>query len=240
MVYGFDTNIAQKYGVDEAIFVHNLYFWIVKNEANGRHFYDGKYWTYNSAEAFVDLFPFWTPKQVRRIIDSLAEKGAIYVGNYNAKALDRTKWYALNEEIIQYYQMGICILPNGQMELPKQAKAIPQTGTPIPDNKPNSKPNDKPPRAPRGNIEARLKVLLEASAFTPKLKSSLSDWLQYKGFKYEELGFRSLLTVVAKKVEEHGEAAVCELIVECMSNSWRGIIWDKLKKAPAKQQRSYD
>jgi hypothetical protein len=130
------------------------------------------------------------------------------------------------------------------MELPKQSKAISQTGTAIPNNKPNSKPNskpnDNPTRAPRGNIEVKLKVLLEASTFSSKLKSSLSDWLQYKGFKYEEFGFRSLLTVVEKKVEEYGEAVVCELIVECMSNNWCGIIWDKLRKAPAKQQRSYD
>ena len=59
MTYSFDCRLAEKYGVDEAIFLHNLYFWIVrKNEANGRHHHEGRTWTYNSMAAFARLFPF--------------------------------------------------------------------------------------------------------------------------------------------------------------------------------------
>ena len=60
MDYSFNAEIAQIYGVDEAVFIHNLYWWIAKNEANGRHYYDGRTWTYNTMKAFSTLFPFWS------------------------------------------------------------------------------------------------------------------------------------------------------------------------------------
>ena len=99
MDYSFNAEIAAVYGVEEAVFLHNLYWWIAKNEANGRHYYDGRNWTYNSMEAFAKLFPFWTSKQVRRIIKKLEAAGAIYIGNYNQKGFDRTQWYAISDVV---------------------------------------------------------------------------------------------------------------------------------------------
>ena len=81
MTYSFDCKLAEKYGVDEAIFLHNLYFWIVKNEANGRHHHEGRTWTYNSMAAFARLFPFWSKRQVERIIRNLVANGALLEGN---------------------------------------------------------------------------------------------------------------------------------------------------------------
>ena len=51
MTYHFDGQIAKEYGVDAAVFIAMLQFWIAKNEANDRHFHDGRYWTYNSIRA---------------------------------------------------------------------------------------------------------------------------------------------------------------------------------------------
>ena len=45
MTYTFDTILAAKYGVNEAIMLNNFIYWIAKNEANGKHFHDGRYWT---------------------------------------------------------------------------------------------------------------------------------------------------------------------------------------------------
>lgn len=93
MNHSFDIEIAEKYGVNEAIFIENMKFWIAKNQANGRHFYEGRYWTYNSAKAYEELFPYWTAKQIRRIIDWLVKYGVLLKGNFNQSAYDRTLWY---------------------------------------------------------------------------------------------------------------------------------------------------
>lgn len=104
MDYSFNIEVAQKYGVNEAIFMHNLYFWIFKNEANERHFYEGRYWTYNSAEAFSKLFPFWSADQVKRLIKKMRDSGLILIGNFNQNQFNRTSWYALSDEITSIYK----------------------------------------------------------------------------------------------------------------------------------------
>ena len=137
-VYQFRGDIAKRYGLDEAVFLHNLYWWIRKNDANGRHYYDGKNWTYNSLDAFEQLFPFWTKNQIRRIITKLKDCGAIYVGNYNTKSFDRTQWFALSEEVLRCYA-------NSHIEVCKPTQGSVQTHTPIPDNNTDNTPLYIPP-----------------------------------------------------------------------------------------------
>ena len=64
MEFHFNAELAQKYGVDGAIFLHCMAFWVAKNRAYGRHFHEGRYWTYNTLEALAKMFPFWTRRQV--------------------------------------------------------------------------------------------------------------------------------------------------------------------------------
>ena len=99
MNHSFDVAMAERYGVNEAIFIENLRFWILKNKANKRHFYDGRYWTYNSAKAFAELFPYWSRQQVERIIHKLKSAGVLLIGHYSQNAYDRTNFYALSDEM---------------------------------------------------------------------------------------------------------------------------------------------
>jgi len=126
MAYSFDLEHAKKYGVDEAIFLNNAIFWISKNKADGVNLHDGRTWTFNSAEKYTEVFPFWTAKQIRRISESLIKQGVLIKGNYNKMGGDRTSWFALSDE---------SILPNGQMQIAKQSRRFDQTVTPIPDIK---------------------------------------------------------------------------------------------------------
>lgn len=132
MDYSFDIKIAEKYGVDRAIMLQNLVYWIKHNAANGKNYHDGKFWTYNSIKAFEKIFPFWTHKIIRRIIESLLKDGLIIVGNFNESTYNRTSWYTLSEELIEAFELnnflGECICPNGQMEVPKQANGSAQMG----------------------------------------------------------------------------------------------------------------
>ena len=98
MNYSFDIEIAKQIGVNEAIMYQNILFWICKNKAEGRHFYDGRYWTFNSVRAFQELFPFWSLKQTRTVLDSLVKQGILMKGNYNKTVYDRTCWYAFVNE----------------------------------------------------------------------------------------------------------------------------------------------
>jgi hypothetical protein len=101
MQYNFNSNIAKEYGVDEAVFIQNIFYWINHNEANGRHFYQERYWTYNTKNAFAKLFPFWTYAQVRNIIKKLMEKNVLLVGNFNENSWDKTSWFSLSDEVVE-------------------------------------------------------------------------------------------------------------------------------------------
>lgn len=112
MTYQFDTEFAQRYGLQEAIFCQSLLYWIIKNAANERHWHTAEvtlpggdtvtvegYWMYNSAKAFTRLFPFWTARQIETIVKKCREKGLIYTANFAEKPTDRTTWYALTENV---------------------------------------------------------------------------------------------------------------------------------------------
>ncbi len=73
------------------------------------------------------------------------------------------------------------------------------------------------------------------AALSPALRGAVEDWLQYKAEKrepYKPQGLKSLISEVKNNADRYGDAAVIELIRQCMSNNWRGIIFDRLKKEP--------
>ncbi len=142
MIHNFDTNIAEKYGINAAIILQNIYYWIEKNRANDKHFHDGYYWTYNSMKAFEELFPYMSKKQIRGALEKLEEDGIIVCGNYNNSTYDRTKWYAITEVGYELFQEGKCIVPKGQMESSERANGFTTEGKPIPNNKPDNKTNN--------------------------------------------------------------------------------------------------
>ena len=97
MVHSFDVEIAVEHGINAAILYANIAFWVAKNEANERHYHDGRYWTYSSLDAFAKLFPYLTVRQIRTALAKLIDAGLIVTGNYNEQPIDRTLWYALGK-----------------------------------------------------------------------------------------------------------------------------------------------
>jgi hypothetical protein len=57
--YSFNVEDASNYGVDCAVMIKNIDFWISKIKLT-ETFYNGKFWTYNSNKHFFDIISFWT------------------------------------------------------------------------------------------------------------------------------------------------------------------------------------
>jgi len=98
MEFHFTKDDSIKYGIDMAIMLYNLKFWVRKNKANGRNFFEGHYWTYNSYSSFEKLFPFWNIQKIGRILREMEEKGIIRSANLNKNKSDRSKWYCIVDE----------------------------------------------------------------------------------------------------------------------------------------------
>ncbi len=143
--HSFDPEVAAKVGLNAAVIYQNIVWWAEKNAANGKHFHDGLWWTYNSVSAFGELFPYLTGKQIRTALAKLEEDGLLVSGCFNKSAYDRTKWYA-----------PTCL--SAESDLPIKANEDAQKGEPIPDSKPVHKPDDITPYNPPKPI--RLNVYL--------------------------------------------------------------------------------
>lgn len=149
MIHIFDTDVAEKYGVNAAIILQNIGYWIKLNEANKVNYFDGNYWTFNSRRAYRELFPYMSKRQIETAFEKLINDGVIITGNYNKLTYDRTLWYALT-------QKGKCILHFGEMDYLETRNGLPQNVQPIPNINTNINPNnkqqikdnnaDKPPR----------------------------------------------------------------------------------------------
>ncbi len=128
MTYHFDGDVAEKFGTDCATFISHMQYWIAKNAANERHFYEGRYWTYNSLSALERLFPFWTRRQIERIIRDLKKAGVLLTGHYSKNSYDRTTFYSIDESRLPIHQTVKSISPNGEMDLPDNGNDISPNG----------------------------------------------------------------------------------------------------------------
>lgn len=103
----FDANVAQTYGVDEAIFIERLAHRIevargykacpstaerVECVITGE-----QAWVPVTVEEFCEELPWWTYKQIRRIINSCIKQNLIETSHYGIHPFDRRLWYTIKE-----------------------------------------------------------------------------------------------------------------------------------------------
>ncbi len=126
MKHTFDVDVAVEYGVSAALLLENVGFWVEHNRANRTNFYEGKYWSYNSRKALLELFPYFGEKQLRTATKTLVDAGLLETGNFNTNPYDRTLWYTLSDE-------GYSRWRNAKCTFGKKTNGNAQSGRPIPD-----------------------------------------------------------------------------------------------------------
>ena len=102
-------SLAKLIGLNEAIILQQIHYWIKEAERVGRNFHDGQYWVYNSGQSWQAQFPFWSLDTVRRLLTALEERKLLIVGHYNQTPFDRTKWHRIDYDALN------CLLDVGKM-----------------------------------------------------------------------------------------------------------------------------
>ncbi len=118
LLHYFDPEVARRFGVKEAILLRHLQFWIERNRKNGLHLIEGDYWTYNSAKKMSEQLPYFSGKQIQRLLHRLVEAGVLRTGCFNERPGDRTLWYTFTD-------FGKAVLAEQEPDGPK-----PSDGTP--------------------------------------------------------------------------------------------------------------
>ena len=104
--------------VEKAILIENIAFWILKNKSAKKNFYDGHYWTYNSAQGFKELFPYWSRKKIQNKLKELENDGILKAECYNKSNYDKTKWYTIiDKKIRKFFPFDCPILSNGESKI---------------------------------------------------------------------------------------------------------------------------
>lgn len=117
-------SLAKAIGLNEAIVLQQIHYWLKKNTEAKRNFRDGHYWVYNSYSEWQNQFPWWSERTLKRIFMSLEKSGYLISGRYNSYKLDRTKWYR-----IDYRKLDL-IPPscqNGTLQSDNVTQPIPET-----------------------------------------------------------------------------------------------------------------
>ncbi|WP_224994492.1 hypothetical protein [Cesiribacter sp. SM1] len=104
-VHSFDVRIAKSLGLNCAVFLKNLQYWLALNKRNELNYHENRYWSYNTLKALQESFPYWSISQIQRIIKKLKNAGVIEVGNFNKHRSDRTNWYTINPKS-EYFNLA--------------------------------------------------------------------------------------------------------------------------------------
>lgn len=108
MNHSFNVEVAEKYGIEAALLIENIAFWIKHNRDENKNFVQGRYWVYNSLKSFSQLFPYINLKKIQRTLTKLEKLNIIKSGNFNRSTCDRTKWYTIvDERINEIYDLTV-------------------------------------------------------------------------------------------------------------------------------------
>ena len=89
----FQPSLACAIGVNEAIFLQQLHYWLKRSN----HFIEGRYWIYKTVKEWnEDTFPFWSNATTKRVITSLRNQKVLIVSRFNRAGFDKTNWYSID------------------------------------------------------------------------------------------------------------------------------------------------
>ena len=230
MNHHFNVEIAKRYGIEEAIIIENLYFWIKKNVANEVNKNDGRYWTYNSAKAFSEIFPYMSARKISRVLTSLYDKDAILKGNYNELSIDRTMWYSFTDELLsildfQKYDVvkisDSYDLTKNDTHLPKMSNGKTENDEPIPYSKPYNNQHIKEEKD-----KSFSKKTYDLSFVDGKYMSTFTEWLEYKAERKEKYKTESSLKACYNrllKLSGDNPQIAAGIVQQSIANNYAGL-----------------
>ena len=188
MEHQFNVELATKVGVEKAVIIHNMYFWINHNAKNKKNVYDGSVWTYNSSSAFGKLFPYLKDRTISRYLLELEKDGYLKTGNYNDNTFDKTKWYSFTDNFLEELKNigfdieDILISQNMYTDTHKMANRSTDNGEPIPDSKhTDEKQEDKEERDKSlSKKDERYDANADFSYVDAPYAAIWQEWLDYK------------------------------------------------------------
>lgn len=129
-----NPQLAVKIGLNEAIVLQQLHYWL-KDTYSGVE-YDDVRWIYNTAEQWLEQFPFFSESTLKRAFASLKSQGLVRSEKFNKAKRDMTNFYTINyeSELLEGVKVSKsigsnCSLPSGQNDTMEEGKMTRSIGS---------------------------------------------------------------------------------------------------------------
>ena len=227
----FNPEAAQMYGVDGAIMLHHLAFWVYRNKLNENNEIDGHTWTWNSARAYTEIFPFWKDNQIRRILMNLEKDGAILSAVHNRARWDRTKWYTVTDKVQQFYHFQKSVNASKEIvkSIPKKKKM---------DVK-KSKHQYQIVTKDKTQINTQIHMPFDTESFKSVWNIWKKDRAERRVKKYTALGEQAALKQLQDD-SENNEAVAINMIKNSIANGYQGIFASNTKRKKHNPSQEFD
>ena len=97
-------SVAMEVGVEAAILLEDIYYWVNHNREREHNFNEGYYWTVNSYQDFVNRFPCFSVGKIKRLLAQLKTAGFIEARHYrNYDPRNRSLWYRTTQKTAEHY-----------------------------------------------------------------------------------------------------------------------------------------
>lgn len=247
---GFDVELAVNFGLNNAIFLQDLAFWIEFNRNRQKAYRDGRYWTYSTLEELVQRHPYWTKNQIRHIIDVCKKNGWILIEHYDKVSYNQRNWYSICDSVMD------CLTckssekeSHNDMQKNTHRSEIIHTSYNEEDYLMNSDNKNYIPPTPQGERKQKRTSLeipsQSETGFSDAMQEVFETWLQYKKEKkqtYQPTGLKSLVKKLKSYVEQYGEVSVIDMLEQAIAAGYSGPVWERLGKVNKQQaqQAKYD
>lgn len=99
-VIKLNTNLAVKIGLNEALVLQQLFYWLDKGVE-----IEGQQWVYKTYDKWQEQdFPFWSVRTIKRTINNLVEKELVIVEKLSDNNFDRKNYYTINFDKLKEYE----------------------------------------------------------------------------------------------------------------------------------------
>lgn len=220
----FAPELAAVIGLNEAIVLNQIHYWVQKNKKQGVNLREGRTWVFQTYDEWNEQFPFWCKNTVRKILCKLEQMGLIVTGQFNKTSFDQTKWYTIPYEdipcgIVDILAAGVS--HSGSSSATEQQASIYNPGSPIQEN---NKKNNK--ESVSAHVYDDSKTAYGEYKWVRLSDDELTDLVGKYGAELTARAIQHIDRQVEKTGNRYGWTKWKPVIQQAIDKNWGGIVDD--------------
>ena len=95
----FAKTLAKHIGLEKAIILQQVHFWLEINKREEKNYYEDRYWVYSSFEQWAERdFNWWSQRKLISLFCELCDSEILIKKQLKKEQMNRTNFYTINYE----------------------------------------------------------------------------------------------------------------------------------------------